>query len=163
MLFKALRIAGVVAAAVLVAIQFVRPARTNPPSNPNASFEAVVQPPQEVASSLKRACHDCHSNETVWPWYSNLAPVSWLVASDVNEGRAHLNFSAWTQAGTEGEKPEVGDLCEQVKGGKMPLAAYTLLHPQAKLSMQEVSALCALPGVERQGAAEGQGQEPESR
>lgn len=142
---KLFKIGGGVVLLAFVVMQFFRPARTNPTSDARASFAAIVNPPQEVALSLKRACGDCHSNETVWPWYSNIAPVSWLVASDVNEGRAHLNFSAWTQPGAEAERPEITDLCEQVKKGEMPLRTYTLLHPQAKLSGPEVAALCALP------------------
>jgi Haem-binding domain len=147
---KLFKIAAAVGLLALVVMQFFRPARTNPTSDPSVSFEAVVKPPQEVVSSLKRACNDCHSNQTVWPWYSNIAPVSWLVASDVNEGRVHLNFSNWMQPGAVGEKPEVSELCEQVKVGKMPLRAYTLLHPQAKLTDLEVAGLCALPAGEAQ-------------
>lgn len=142
---KLFKIAGSVVFLALIVMQLFRPARTNPASDLSASFEAVVKAPQEVASSLKRACHDCHSNQTVWPWYSNIAPISWLVVSDVNEGRAHLNFSNWTQPGPEGEKPDMGEICSEVQAGKMPLRGYTLLHPQAKLSSQEVAALCALP------------------
>lgn len=144
---KGLRVAGIVTAGILVAIQFARPARTNPPADPRASFQVVMQPPAEVASSLKRACHDCHSNETVWPWYSNIAPLSWLIVSDVNEGRARLNFSTWSQPGIEREKSELGDLCEEVQAGKMPLPAYTLMHPQAKLKSDEISGVCALRNV----------------
>lgn len=142
---KLFKITGGVVFLALIVMQLFRPARTNPTSDPSASFEAVVKPPQQVASSLKRACNDCHSNQTVWPWYSNIAPASWLVVNDVNEGRVHLNFSNWTQSGAEGEKPDIGDLCSEVQAGKMPLRGYTLLHPQAKLSTQEVTALCALP------------------
>jgi hypothetical protein len=137
-------VAGGLAIAALAAIQFVRPERTNPPSDPAASFAAVAKPPHEVASSLERTCYDCHSNETVWPWYSRIAPVSWLVVRDVNQGRAHLNFSEWTRPGQEGEKPDTGDLCEQVTAGKMPLRSYLLMHPNAKLSDQEAAALCSL-------------------
>jgi hypothetical protein len=142
---KPFKIAGGIVLVALIVMQFVRPARTNPASDARASFEAVVNPPQEVALSLKRACGDCHSNETVWPWYSGIAPMSWLIANDVNEGRAHLNLSAWTQPAAEGERPEITDLCEEVTKGEMPLPSYTLLHPRAKLSSGEVAALCALP------------------
>jgi hypothetical protein len=142
---KLFKIAGRVAFLALIVMQLFRPARTNPASDPGASFEAVVKPPPQVASSLKRACNDCHSNQTVWPWYSHIAPASWLVVNDVNEGRAHLNFSNWTQSGAEAEKPDIGDLCSEVQAGKMPLRGYTLLHPQAKLTTQEITALCALP------------------
>lgn len=142
---KPIKISGGIVLLALIVMQLFRPARTNPTSDARASFEAVVKPPQEVALSLKRACGDCHSNETAWPWYSNIAPASWLIASDVNEGRAHLNFSAWTQPRAEGEKPEITDLCQEVTKGEMPPQSYTLLHPQAKLSSPEVAALCALP------------------
>ena len=123
---RGLKLAGGVVVAALVAIQFFRPSRTNPPSDPAASFEAVAQPTAEVASSVKRACGDCHSNQTVWPWYCNLAPVSWLVAHDVNDGRKHLNFSAWNRPGPEGEMPDMGEACEQIRAGTMPLRSYAI-------------------------------------
>ena len=91
------------AAGALVVMQFFRPERANPSTDASASFEAVAKPSPEVVASLKRACYDCHSNQTVWPWYSNVAPVSWLIANDVKEGRAHLNFSEWTRPGPERE------------------------------------------------------------
>ncbi len=144
---KRFKIAGGIVFFAVIVMQLFRPTRTNPTSDPGASFEAIVKPPPQVASSLKRACNDCHSNQTVWPWYSNIAPASWLVVKDVNEGRARLNFSNWTQSGAEGEKPDMGELCSEVQAGKMPLRGYTLLHPQAKLSTQEVAALCTLPGA----------------
>ena len=137
------------AVAVLLALQIVQPARTNPPSDPQASFEAVANPPQKVAASLRRACGDCHSNQTRWPWYSRVAPASWLIAQDVREGRAHLNLSAWNQGREpEEEAPQVGELCAQVKAGKMPPRSYTWLHPAARLTSQEVAALCAFPFAE---------------
>jgi hypothetical protein len=143
MSFKKLTIASGAMVLVLVAMQSFRSAPVNPPSDPSASSEAVAKPSQEVASSLKRACYDCHSNQTVWPVYSHIPPVSWLVACDVNQGRGHLNFSEWTRPGPEGEMPNMGEVCEQVRAGKMPLRAYLLLHPQAKLSEQEINALCS--------------------
>jgi hypothetical protein len=84
----------------------------------------------------QRACFDCHSNETIWPWYSNIAPMSWLVQRDVDEGRARLNFSEWGR----GEQ-EVDDAGETIREGEMPPSYYMLLHPQAKLSAQEKSTL----------------------
>src|SRR5579871_6163902 len=102
---KRFKIAGGIVFFAVIVMQLFRPTRTNPTSDPGASFEAIVKPPPQVASSLKRACNDCHSNQTVWPWYSNIAPASWLVVKDVNEGRARLNFSNWPQSGAEGEKP----------------------------------------------------------
>ena len=136
----------VVACGLLIAMQFFRPERVKPPSDPAVSFETIAKPPQQIVSSLKRACYDCHSNQTHWPWYSNVAPVSWLVAGDVREGRARLNFSEWMRPGPEGEAPSMGEVCESVRAGKMPLSSYTLLHPDAKLTEHEVSALCSGTG-----------------
>ena len=127
---------------MLIAMQSFLPTPTNPPSKPSASFEAVAKPSPEVASSLKRACYDCHSNQTVWPVYSHIAPVSWLVARDVNQGRAHLNFSHWTRPGHEGEMPNMGEVCEQVRAGKMALHSYLRFHSWSKLTNQEIAAMC---------------------
>lgn len=80
---------------LLMVAQFVQPDQTNPSADPSASFEAVAQPPKELTRVFERACRDCQSNRTVWPGYSKLAPVSWLLARDVKEGRAKLNFSQW--------------------------------------------------------------------
>jgi hypothetical protein len=148
MWMKMLKTTFLLAAGALVVMQFFRPERTNPLSDPAASFEAVAKPSSEVIASLKRACYDCHSNQTVWPWYSNLAPVSWLIASDVKQGRAHLNFSEWTRPGPEGELPSLGEACEAVRAGKMPLRSYTLLHPDAKLTLQEAATVCSGRAIE---------------
>src|ERR1700722_3046807 len=75
--------------------QVVQPKHTNPPVFESRSIEAHVQVPPQIQSILKRACYDCHSSSTVWPWYSHVAPVSWLVTDDVNEARSHVNFQDW--------------------------------------------------------------------
>ena len=146
MLRRILRIAGFGAVAVLIGAQFFQPARTNPASDPASSFEAVMRPPAEVASFLNRACGDCHSNRTVWPWYSKVAPMSWLVAMDVQEGRTHLNFSEWGRFGPEMARSRLREVCEQVRGGEMPLWYYVPLHPTAKPSQgSDLSHLCSQP------------------
>ena len=86
----------------------------------------------ETRELFFRACRDCHSNETVWPWYSNIAPVSWLVASDVHEGREHFNVSDWDRPDQEGD-----EAAELVEEGEMPLWFYLPLHPEAQLSDAE--------------------------
>ena len=144
MLRRILRIGVGAVLAALVIAQFFQPARTNPKLNPVASFEAVARPPTEAVSILNRACRDCHSNTTVWPWYSKVSPVSWLVAQDVQEGRIHLNLSEWDRLGPEMARSHLREVCEQVRGGEMPLWYYLPLHPAAKLSQTEVSALCSL-------------------
>lgn len=84
-----------------------------------------------------RACFDCHSNETVWPWYSNIAPMSWLLQRDVNQGRDELNFSEWDR------EQDGDDAAETVEDGSMPPRRYLLAHPDARLNDAELAALTA--------------------
>lgn len=120
---------------VLVLIQLVRPAQTNPP------VTGLIQAPPEVMTLLKRSCWDCHSNESIWPWYAQVAPMSWLVTKDVNDGRKHLNFSEW-QGYEEGRKlKKLEEIAEEVGEGEMPLAIYVPMHPEAKLTEAEKKVL----------------------
>ncbi len=128
---------------LLAGAQFFRPDRSNPPVNPAATFEAVAAPGPEFTAVVSRACYNCHSNITVWPWYSRIAPVSWLVADDVKEGRAHLNFSEWGSLGPDVARTRLKDICDEVQSGGMPLWQYRLVHPEAKLSEQDVKVLCS--------------------
>ncbi|HNY40607.1 MAG TPA: heme-binding domain-containing protein, partial [Bryobacteraceae bacterium] len=79
----------------LVVLQFFGPETTNPPEDSSATIETIAQPPKAVSAVLDRSCRDCHTNRTTWPWYSRVAPASFLIAQDVRKGRAHLNFSEW--------------------------------------------------------------------
>lgn len=119
---------------LLVAAQVVPYGRDhdNPP--------VVAEPPWDTPATrelARRACFDCHSNETRWPWYSNIAPLSWLIQRDVDEGRDELNWSEW---GLDGEGDESA---ETVIEGSMPPSTYSLLHPEVRLSDQEIDALVA--------------------
>ncbi len=131
------------AAVLFVVAQVVRPEHTNPPSNPNEHITAKLAVHPEVAATLQRACSDCHSNNTVWPWYSNVAPASWLVANDVKEGRNELNFSLWGKYSSEEQQELLGKMCKEVKEGEMPDSLYTLAHPKARLSSGDRQALCS--------------------
>jgi hypothetical protein len=141
---KKTKVALAAVAAVAVVIQFFPPERTNPPSDPAASFEAVVKPPAQVAAIVARACQNCHSHRTVWPWYSRVAPASWLVVDDVVSARRKMNFSAWARMSPERSQEVLGDMCQEVKAGDMPLWQYRILHPAAKLSAEDVAAVCTL-------------------
>jgi hypothetical protein len=143
---RKLRWAFIALILVLGFAQLVQPERTNPPSDPAAAFEAVVKPPPHAASVVARSCSDCHSNQTVWPWYSGVAPASWLVARDVREGRAHLNFSQWNIYGPEMSRLRMKAICEEVTEGNMPPKYYTPLHRNARLTADDVGALCGLGG-----------------
>jgi mono/diheme cytochrome c family protein len=113
-------------AGTFLAIQLVPYGRDH--TNPAISGEPAWDAPATRALA-KQACFDCHSNETKWPAYASIAPASWLVQRDVKEGRAVLNFSEWTRP-----QEEANEAAEEVREGEMPPAAYTLLHPQARLN-----------------------------
>jgi len=103
-----------------------------------------IPAPDDVKAILKRACYDCHSNETKWLWYSYIAPASILISSDVKEGREHLNFSNWIdEYGDEEDTPDMFlDVCwEEIASGEMPLWFYKPLHPEANLSQEDLSVL----------------------
>lgn len=114
---------------IFVLIQFIPVERTNPPVTANPPWDSP-----QTKELAKRACFDCHSNETKWPWYSYVAPASWLVAKDVNDGRRHFNVSVEKM----GEAPEAAEAVEQ---GFMPMPIYLPLHPEAQLTPEEKQAL----------------------
>ncbi len=122
---------------VLVGIQFIPVTMSNPP----IEKEIVVSP--VVMAILKRACYDCHSNETIWPAYSRVAPVSWLLAWDVREGREELNFSTWNKYGEKKRNKMIKEIWEEVEEGEMPPWFYLPLHLDARLSDQDREALQA--------------------
>lgn len=122
---------------VFILIQFVPVNRTNP------AVETEVRAPAQVASVLRRACYDCHSNETVWPMYARVAPVSWLVAYDVREGRAALNYSTWNRLSPEKQAKAIRESWKEVAEGEMPTWYYVMLHPEARLSPADHSVLRA--------------------
>jgi len=117
---------------ILVGIQFVPYGR--PEGNPPIIREPAWNSPESRALA-KRACFDCHSNETVWPWYSRIAPVSWLVRWDVDNGRKELNFSEWQNGLRKGERPE--KIKEELVEGEMPPIQYRLIHAEARLTPAE--------------------------
>jgi hypothetical protein len=127
----------VVVGIAFVAIQLVPVDRTNPP------VEEEVPASPEVRAVLRRACYDCHSNETTWPWYSRVAPVSWLVASDVEEAREHLNFSTWNRLSPKDRAKGFEEAWEEVEDGEMPLWFYVPLHREAKLTAEDRALLRA--------------------
>jgi hypothetical protein len=140
---KGLKYTGLAVVLILLAIQLIRPERTNPPSDPALSFVAAAKPGPAMVEVIQRSCYDCHSNQTVWPWYSQVAPVSWLVADDVRDGRRHLNFSEWGSYSPEVSRTKLKEICDEVKSGGMPLGIYTIIHSQAKLTPGDVKVLCA--------------------
>ena len=117
---------------LLLLIQLVPYGRnhTNPPVIKEPNWDSP-----ETRALAQTACFDCHSNETVWPWYTNIAPASWLVQRDVEEGRSHLNFSEWGTSRRRGE--EADEIDKALNSGEMPPLQYTLIHANARLTAAE--------------------------
>lgn len=122
---------------LLAALQLVPVRRSNPP------VESEVPAPTNVRGALRRACYDCHSNETVWPWYSRVAPFSFLIAHDVKSGREELNFSAWNRLTNEQQMKKLKKSWDEVAEGEMPPRAYVATHRGAALSTGDRAALRA--------------------
>lgn len=117
----------------LLLIQFITVEKKNPPIDSSLELSA----PPEVMSILKNSCYDCHSNETKWPFYSSIAPVSWLVARDVEFGRDDLNFSEWENL-SEGDKDHAKkEIIEEISRETMPIPIYIFTHPSASLSKED--------------------------
>jgi hypothetical protein len=144
---KKTKIAWITLGIVLLGMQLYRPERTNPTSDPAGSFAAIEKPSPQLVAVLDRSCMNCHSYQTAWPWYSAIAPASWLVANDVAEGRKHLNFSEWGSVPLEKRSHKLKEICEEVREGHMPPRLYLMLHPEAKLSDQDSQLLCAIPAA----------------
>lgn len=120
--------------------QVVRPVRTNPSAPRSASL--VASAPQAVSAILVRSCRDCHSNDTRWPWYSSVAPMSWMVISHVNDGRDAFNYSEWASYNADDQDKLLGSICSLTKRGRMPLPSYIVIHRDAKLSEAAITTLC---------------------
>src|SRR5437870_8365382 len=146
---KALKVTGIVLIVVFLGMQAVRPARTNPPIDESQTINAKTQMTPDVASILDRSCRDCHTNKTVWPWYTNIAPVSWWLSNHVNDGRRSLNMSEWAKLDQNRQDRKLRQICDEVQDGVMPLSSYTPMHPAAKLSDQDKKTICSWSESER--------------
>lgn len=146
---KILKWLGLLVMIVLIGLQFVRPARTNPAVDQSQTIHARLQVTPQVAGILDRSCQDCHSNTTRWPWYSNVAPVSWFVIDHVNHARTHLNLSDWGSLDNRQADKKLEEICEEIEDGMMPLESYTYIHWSAKLSPEDVKTLCEWTAAER--------------
>lgn len=105
--------------------------------------------PAEVRALVKRSCADCHSNETVWPWYSYVAPMSWLVEKDVRHGRDHMNFSRWPEYSFQQQQKLLADIATALKNREMPLPQYAVIHRDARLSDAETDIVYQWARLER--------------
>ena len=125
-------------AVLLVVIQFVRIDKTVPESNPEDDIINMLQPSEKVATLLKSNCYDCHSNEVKYPWYSNIAPISWVVEHHIDEAREHLNFSTWGSYDTKKQLHKLEESFEEMEEGEMPLTGYVKIHGELSEADKEL-------------------------
>jgi hypothetical protein len=135
---KLAKVTSILFVSVFIGMQFVPTPGTSKTSTAKTHTAEMIDP--QVGKILNRSCQDCHSNRTAWPWYSHVAPVSWVISKHVNEGREVLDFSKW-----ENQPPSADErmlICDAVSNGWMPLSGYTAIHRDAKLSSQDVELIC---------------------
>jgi Haem-binding domain len=151
---RRLKQAAVVFVVVFATAQLVRPERANPATDAARTIQAHAGTTGELAAVLDRSCRDCHSNNTVWPWYTQIAPASWLMAYGVREGRKAVNFSEWAAYPPEAQRTLLSVSCQDATSGKMP-GPYTLVRPDTKLSPQDIETICTAARQADANAADG--------
>jgi hypothetical protein len=135
---RKLQLACALLLAGLIALQFVKPAR-NESADRSPNDITVKQPvPADVAALLQRACYDCHSNNTHYPWYAAVQPVGWWLTWHVNDGKRHLDFSAFGTYPAKRVRSKLGEIADEVSTRGMPLKSYTWMHPEARLTPAEI-------------------------
>lgn len=142
MLRKILKIVVIVVVIAFGAMQFVRPNLTNPPVVESESLLANSDLPPDVRQVLVRSCGDCHSDATVYPWYSNVTPFNWFLADHIDTGKHEMNLSKWNTYTKDRQRNKLDEICEEVEGGFMPLPSYLWIHSDAALSDTDRKLLC---------------------
>jgi hypothetical protein len=135
-----------IAVVVLAAAQLIRPDHSSPATDPSRTIHAQRPADSSLATVLDRACNDCHSHQTRWPWYTQVAPVSWVMAYAVKEGRRAVNYSDWAAYSPERQRMLLLKSCQDVTAGRMPGGAWTTLHSEARLTNRDVDTICAAAG-----------------
>lgn len=128
--------------ASLLVAQFVPVTRDDQPVNPAQSIFAKEKMPEQVKSIFEGSCANCHSNQTNWPWYSYVAPASWMIAHDVHSARRKMNFSEWADYPANKREEKLEEICEQLTDGDMPDPKYLWLHHSARVTPADRDAVC---------------------
>lgn len=122
---------------ILIGIQFIRPAHNTSAQHSSTDISSLYSMPENVEAVLKSACYDCHSNNTNYPWYSNVQPLGWLLAKHIDHGKEELNFNEFGSYTLRRQKSKLKSVASQVKDGEMPLKSYTLAHKKARLTKDQ--------------------------
>jgi hypothetical protein len=139
---KRLKIGGLALLAVLLILQFFQPEQNNAPVDPELDMLAVLAPPEHISALIRNACYDCHSNQTIYPWYEKVSPVSWYLHKHIQDGKEDLNFSDYGKMDKVDRIGALVDFCDVLDAGTMPLQSFLLLHKNARLSQEEKETLC---------------------
>ena len=128
---------------IFVALQFYRPEKNQAQGNHTALFITQTNPSPEVKLILQESCYDCHSNNTEYPWYNNVAPVSYWLSNHIKDGKKHLNFSDWGNYDDKKKDHKLDEVVQMIEAGEMPLNEYTWTHETAKLTEEQQNAVIA--------------------
>ncbi len=138
---KVLKVIATILLLIVVGIQFIPITRNQSDIVPPTDLMEVYNVPEQVEVIFKTSCYDCHSNNTIYPWYNKLQPVSWIMEGHIKEGKAELNFNEFGSYSERRQKSKFKSILSQVKDDEMPLASYTWMHREAKLSENKKKAL----------------------
>lgn len=138
---KVLKIIAWIALGALVVIQFFPTDKNESYTTPETDFVLVNKVPSEIENQLMQSCYDCHSNNTVYPWYSKIQPAAWFLEDHIKEGKAELNFNEWDNYSDRRKKSKLRSIIKQIESGEMPLDSYTLIHRDAIFSEKEKEAV----------------------
>ncbi len=134
---KIIKITAIILLVALIVIQFIRPAKNNNPAITANDITNTFQINDTIKNILSRACYDCHSNNTTYPWYSNMQPVAWWLNDHIEEGKHHLNFSEFGSYPLLRQSKKLKETANEIDEGEMPLSSYTLIHRNAVLTHDE--------------------------
>jgi len=145
---RAIKIIIIVLFSIFIVFQFFRPDFTNPPVIQSETLETAALVPANVQAILNRSCKDCHSNETVYPWYSKIQPSAWFLDDHIKKARKEMNLSVWKTYEARRKKRKLEEICEQVETKAMPLPSYLWIHHDAEMNDDDIKTLCDWTKIE---------------
>lgn len=128
---------AIIVVLIIIGIQFFRPAKNIAVAEQPNNINAVFPVPENVQAILNKSCMDCHSNNTIYPWYDNIQPVAWWLDRHVREGKRELNFDEYGTYNLRRKYHKMEEVAQQVRDGEMPLKSYTITHADARLTKEE--------------------------
>ena len=139
---RTIKIVGLVLIGGIVLIQFFHPERNSGNNTSDVDFLTVTSAPDSLAAIFKNSCYDCHSNQTNYPWYSYISPVSWFLNKHIEEGKEELNLSQFGNLDKNQKIGVLSDICEELESGSMPLKSYLIIHRKALVNLADAEAIC---------------------